>query len=102
MVDETFDAGLFRTALFGSQRFAVVGDHQTGSSLPGLDIESSGGSLGRGLGAAKQEASAVVTGRLNLVLHSFAYQFGRIPIRRNCCWLPGKTGRGKQQNPSAR
>jgi hypothetical protein len=45
MVDETFDARLFRLALFGSQRFAVVGDHQAGSSLLGFDIESGGGAL---------------------------------------------------------
>src|SRR5208282_5737688 len=60
MVDETFDARLFRLALFGSQRFAVVGNHQAGSSLLGLDIESCGGSLRRSLGAAKQEVSGVV------------------------------------------
>src|SRR5712664_1515212 len=101
MLDETFDAGLFRTALFGSQKFAVVGDHQTGSSLSGFDIEPGGGSLMRSLGAAKQETGAVVIGRLNFVLHGFAYQFRWIPIRRNCHWLPGKTGRGEQQNPSA-
>src|ERR1700730_5682961 len=102
MVDETFDAGFFRTALFGSQRFAVVGDYQAGSSLPGLDIELGGGSLRCGLGAAKKEASAVVTSRLDFVLHCFAHYFRRIPIRRNCRWLPGKTDRGEQQNPGAR
>src|SRR5437660_8807998 len=101
MLDETFDAGLFRPALFGSQRFAVVGDHQTSSSLSGFDIEPGGGSLRRSLCAAKQEVGAVVTGRLNFVLHGFANQFRRILIRRNCRWLPGKTGRGEQQNPSA-
>src|SRR5437899_4380965 len=102
MLDETFDTGLLRTALFGSQRFAVVGDHQTGSSLSGFDIEPSGGSLRRRLGAAKQEVGAVVIGRLNFVLHGFAHQFRWIPIRRNCRGLASKTGRGEQQNPSAR
>src|ERR1700730_18052068 len=102
MVDETFDAGFFRTALFGSQRFSVVGDYQAGSSLPGLDIELGGGSLRRGLGAAKKKPSAVVAGRLDFVLYSFAHQFHRIPIRRNRRWLPGKTGRDEQQNPGAR
>src|SRR5258708_16560591 len=102
MLDETFDAGLFRTALFGSQKFAVVGDHQTGSSLSGFDIEPGGGSLRRSLGAAKQETGAVVIGRLNFVLHGFAHQFRWIPIRRNGRGLPSKTGRGEQQNPSAR
>src|SRR6266566_4535790 len=101
MLDETFDAGLLRTALFESQRFAVVGDHQSGSSLSGFDIEPGGGSLRRSLGAAKQEVGAVVIGRLNFVLHDFTHQFRWIPIRRNCRWLPGKTGRGEQQNPSA-
>src|SRR5258707_13047446 len=100
MLDETFDAGLFRTALFGSQKFAVVGDHQTGSSLSGFDIEPGGGSLSRSLGAAKQETGAVVIGRLNFVLHGFAHQFRWIPIRRNGRGLPGKTGRGENKNPS--
>src|SRR5258706_6525438 len=102
MLDETFDACLFCAALFGSQTFTVVGDLQSGSSLSGLDIESGGGSLRRGLGAAKQEAGAVVTGRLDFVLHGFAHQFRRIAIRRNGGWLPGKSGPGEQQNPEAR
>src|SRR4029077_18290933 len=90
-----------RTAMFGSQRDAVVGDHQTGSSVLGFDIEPGGGSLRRSLGTAKQEAGAVVSGRFNFVLHSFAHQFRWIPIQRNCRWLLGKTGDGEQQNPSA-
>src|SRR6266478_1431389 len=101
MLDETFDAGLLRMALFGSQRFAVVGDHQTGSSLSGFDIEPGGGSLRRSLGAAKQETGAVVIGRLNFVLHGFAHQFRWIPIRRNGRGLPSNTGRGEHQNPYA-
>src|SRR4029077_19851970 len=91
----------FLTALFWRQRFAVVGDDQTGSSLLGFDIESGGGSLRRSLGAAKQEVDAVVIGRINFVLHCFAYQFRRIPIRGNCRWLLGKTGDGEQESPSA-
>jgi hypothetical protein len=101
MVDETFDPLLFRMALLGSQRFAIVGDHQAGSSLLGFDIESCRRALGRDLGAAKQKVGSVVVGRLNFVLHCFAHQFHRIAIRRNCRWLPGKTGRSEQQNPSA-
>src|SRR6202795_70485 len=101
MLDETFDAGLFRMALFGAQRFTVIGDPQTGSSLLSFDIEPGSGPLRRSLGAAKQEAGAVVIGRLDFVLHCFAHQFHWIPIRRNCRWLPGKTGGGEQQNPSA-
>src|SRR5258706_12910352 len=102
MLDETFAPRLLCAALFGTQSFTVVGDHQAGSSLAGLVIESGGGSLRRGLGAAKQEAGAVVTGRLDFVLHGFAHQFRRIAIRRNGGWLPGKTDPGEQQNPEAR
>src|ERR1700694_4860009 len=102
MLDETFDTSLFGTALFGSERFPVVGDHQAGSSLLGLDIESGGGSLRSGLGAAKQKVGAVVIGRPNFVLHGFAHQFRWITIRRNGRWLPGKTGSSEQQNPGAR
>ena len=100
MDDETFDARLFLLALCGSQRFAVVGDHQAGSNLLGFDIESGGGPLRGSFGAAKQEVSGVVIGRLNFVLHGFANQFRWIAIRRNGGLLPGETGRGERQNPS--
>src|SRR5260370_6237267 len=53
MVDETFYARLLRPALFGSQRLAVVCDHQAGSRLFGLDVEFCRGSPGRSFGAAK-------------------------------------------------
>src|SRR5437899_9078515 len=102
MLDETFDAGLLRMALFGSQRFAVVSEHHTGISLSGFDIEPGGGSLRRRRGAAKQEVGAVVIGRINFVLHCFVHEFRWIPIRRNGRGLASKTGRGEQQNPSAR
>src|SRR5208283_5498576 len=74
ILDEMLNPRLFLTALFGSQRFTVVGDHQAGSSLLGLDIKSCGGSVGGGLRAPKQEVGGVVIGRLNFVLHRFAHQ----------------------------
>src|SRR5208337_2074494 len=99
IVDEAFDARLFAPALFRSQRFAVVGDDQAGSSLPGLDVESCRGSLRRSLGSTKQKAGGVIVGRLDFVLHRFAHQLRWVAIRRNCRWLAGKTGCSEQQNP---
>src|SRR5580658_9169701 len=102
MIDEALDTSFFILALFGCQGFVVVSDYQTGSSVLGFDVDLGGGSLGSGLGAAKQEVSAVIVGCLDFILYYLAHEFHGIWIFGHGIGLRREIGHtGEQQDAQA-